>query len=137
MKIRLDKKMYGQAQRLADSKGMTFSRWVVRMMNDDDPSAKYDLPKLTRDNSVSVFFNDGKLPVNPEWVRIVIARAVAKDNKTSWPYRYDRSSLEAVIQLETILGRSCSYENAQAYIDRRIEERKEEIRVSEKGKRNK
>lgn len=122
--------MYTQAQRCADAKGMSFSRWVVRMMQDNDPSIKYDLPKLTRDNSVSVFFNDGKLPVTPKWVRIVIARAVAKENKTVWPYRYDRTSLEAVIQLETFLGRTCSYESAQAYIDRWIEERKEEIRVS-------
>jgi hypothetical protein len=88
--------------------------------------------EVTRDNSVVAAYKYYSTVFSPRTIRACIQLEIEERNKreAQWPYRYDRSSLEAVIQLETFLGRTCGYENAQAYIDRRIEERKEEIRVS-------
>jgi len=137
MKIRLDETMYRKAQRIADSRMIPFARWAsFEALSKYDSTDKPSTPigKVTRANSVSVaihLLNAGNYTINKHRVRECIAMAIEREEKTVWPYRYDRSSLEAVIQLETFLGRTCSYENAQAYIDKRIEERKEEIRVSE------
>ena len=143
MKIRLDRTMYTKAQRIADARKETFTRWsfcVISLYANTAEKPKHELEKLTRSNSVSVAI---LLPTGLEWtatrIRECIALAIEDQNKLDrfWPHRYDRSSLEAVIQLETMLGRSCDYQKAEAYIDRRIEERKEEIRVAEIAKRRK
>lgn len=140
MKIRMDRKMYAQAQRIADSKNETFSRWafsaIARYMSTvDKPQGKYD--ELTRKNSVSVAV---KVPVrenvSPARIRECIALTIEDhDNvESGWPFKYDRSTLDAVIQVELMLNSKCvSYCDAQVIMDKRIAERKAEI-AAEEGK---
>ena len=143
MKIRLDRTMYTRAQRIADAQKKTFSRWafaVVGRYGNTTEKPMHELEKLTRSNSVSAAILTPKgLELTATRIRECIALAIEYQNKLDrfWPHRYDRSSLEAVIQLEALLGRSCDYHKAEAYIDKRIEDRKEEIRVAEKAKRRK
>lgn len=128
--------MYRKCQRIADAKMIPFARWasfetLSRYDSTDKPSTP--VGKVTRSKSVSVaisLLQVGSNTISKHRVRECLAMAIEREEKTVWPYRYDRSSLEAVIQLETFLGRTCSFESAQEYIDRRIEERKEEIRVA-------
>jgi len=143
MKIRLDRTMYTRAQRTADAQKKTFSRWafaIVGRYGNTTEKPMHELEKLTRSNSVSAAILTPKgLELTATRIRECIALALEYQNKLDrfWPHRYDRSSLEAVIQLEALLGRSCDYQKAEAYIDKRIEQRKEEIRVAEKAKRRK
>lgn len=136
MKIRLDRTMYTRAQRIVDAQKKTFSRWafaVVGCYGHTTEKPKLGLEKLTRSNSVSAAILTPKgLELTATRIRECIALAIEYQNKLDhfWPHRYDRSSLEAVIQLEALLGRSCDYQKAEAYIDKRIEDRKEEIRVA-------
>jgi hypothetical protein len=141
MKIRMDKKTYAAAQRIADAKNMTFSHWVFRVIKRyretaDKPTRL--LEPLTRENSVSVAVSvPDDYTVTPKRIRecIAIELDIQNNYDNGWPYRYDRSSIEAVIQLETFLGKSCDYQQAEQYIDRRIAERKSELAAE--GKRTK
>jgi len=143
MKIRLDRKMYAQAQRCADAQYMTFSRWVKRAIihNYENTSKIGEIVfSVNRDDSISAFIllpNMDETCFEANKIRECIAIQIERETPKDWPWRYDRSSLEAVIQLETILGRTCDYHRAQDYIDNRIAQRREEIRVSEMKERKK
>jgi hypothetical protein len=136
MKIRMDRKMYAEAQRMADTEDIPFTTFVGRAVtfyHRSDMSPNEKLNPLTRENSVSVCIP--LLITTPKRIRQCISIAIEKRRavESDWPWRYDRSSLDAVVQLETFLGRSCNYHDAEAYIDRRIAERKAEI-AAEEGK---
>lgn len=138
MKIRIDRKMYSKAQRIADSQNMTFIRWqfatsIAYGRTGDIP--KIPLEKVPRKNSVSVAVSIPKgWTITPKRIAECIALAIEDQNNrdNAWPFRYDRSSLDAVVQLETFLGRSCDYNQAQEYIDKRLAERKAEIAAESK-----
>lgn len=138
MKIRIDRKMYAEAQRIADAMDKTFSNFVacaVFNYHDKPYMPEQELKPLTRSNSVSASVQLLHLfSVKPQRIRECIAIAIEKQRaiESTWPWRYDRSSLDAVVQLETFLGRSCNYHTAQEYIDRRVAERKAEIAAESK-----
>jgi Zn-finger nucleic acid-binding protein len=138
MKIRMDRKTYAAAQRIADAKNMTFLHWAfmaIKRYRDSADKPIRLLEPLTRENSTSVAVSvpDGST-VTPKRIRecIAIELDIQNNYDNVWPYRYDRSSLDAVVQLETFLGKSCDYEQAEQYIDRRLSERKAELAAEAK-----
>lgn len=144
MKIRLDRTMYAKAQRIADAQHVPVSTWVFRAecqyaFTDRQPSQP--LCKLSRANSISVTVKSHEdSRVTAQRIRECIALAIEEQDKKDigWPWRYDRSTLDAAIQVEALLERRViGYKEAQAICDRRVAQRKEELRVAEKAKRKK
>lgn len=144
MKIRLDRSMYARAQRIADASNDRFAVWSGRAVCcycfiKDQP--RQPLAKLTRSNSVSVAVNvHADTRVTAQRVRECIALAIEEQDRrdAGWPWRYDRDILDAAIQIEAFLEkRVIGYKEAQAICDRRVAQRKEELRVAEKAKRKK
>jgi hypothetical protein len=146
MKIRLDRTMYAKAQRIADAHNETFASFASRAVRSYAFPGETKTPricKLTRKNSISAAIHSHPHPyddVTPERIRQCIALAIEEQDKQDigWPWRYDRSTLDAAIQISALLERRViGYEEAQAFCDRRVAQRKEELRVAEKAKRKK
>jgi hypothetical protein len=144
MKIRITTQMYTRAQRIADAKGITFSSWAFNAIC--SYGRKGDKPKtsllvvceqLTRRNSVSVAISvPMTVTVTPARIRECIALCIEdQDNiDRAWPFKYDRATLDAMIQVERMLNsKSVCYADAVVLVDKRIAERKAEI-ASEEGK---
>jgi hypothetical protein len=139
MKIRLDRTMYTRAQRIADAKGDTFAVWSGRQVCcycfDPRFQPKKPLDKLTRSNSVSVAVHvHADTNVTAQRVRECIALGIEEQDRkdADWPYRHDRSTLEALQTVESMLNkRTLSLSEADQIMDKLVAQRKEEIRVSE------
>lgn len=137
MKIRLDRKTYCAAQRIADAEGMTFNRWAtgaIRMWMNND-SRPETMPPVTRTDSVSVAID--MVGLDPLRMRQCITLAVQHENNKPWPWRYDRATLQAMQQVQMFFKKTCSYAQAQDLLDKRIEERKQELCVEKQRNRKK
>jgi len=137
MKIRMDRQTYTAAQRIADAEGLTFNRWAIGairmwMNNDARPDT---MPPVTRTDSVSVAI--GIVGVDPLRMRQCITLAVQHEQAKPWPWRYDRSTLKAVQQVKMYFKESCSFAQAQDFLDKRLAERTAELRVEKKAKHKK
>lgn len=94
MKIRLDRKTYIAAQRIADAEGMTFNRWAmlaIRRWIASDAKPQ-ETPALTRANSVTA-----AVTCDPTFsaiqIRHCITLAVQFENDKPWPWKYDKATL--------------------------------------------
>lgn len=138
MKIRMATSMYARAQRIADAIGDTFAVWSGRQVCcycfDPRYQPKQPLEKLTRTNSVSVAVHvHADTNVTAQRVRECIALGIEEQDRkdADWPYHHDRSTLEALQTVESMLNkRTISYQEADQIMDKLVAQRKEEIRVA-------
>jgi hypothetical protein len=131
--------MYARAQRIADAIGDTLAVWSGRQVCcycfDPRFQPKQPLEKLTRANSVSVAVHvHADTNVTAQRVRECIALGIEEQDRkdADWPYHHDRSTLEALQTVESMLNkRTISLSEADQIMDKLVAQRKEEIRVSE------
>jgi hypothetical protein len=135
MKVRMTKAEKAAGVRKAKSSGMTFSKWVdvmtLRHLKRKVEGEVMEAGKLSRENSVSVYV--GCKGVSPAIVRRAVAEAIAVDDSMlDWGYHWQKDTLDAVIYVQGALGNVMDYKQAQAFMDGRLEERKQELGRSSK-----
>lgn len=133
MKVRINTTVYNEAKRVARDQGFaTFARFAKQAV--DDWMACGEVPlevsgSLTKSESVPISV-DAQCSAGD--VRSAIERAI-RIYRQSWTYRYPRRMLENAIFIEEYLtGNSMTFEEAQVYLDKMIEDRKKRIEKGEK-----
>jgi len=130
MKVRMTKGEYAAGMRAAKGAGMTFAKWAdmmtLRHLKRKVEGEMMEAGKLSRENSVSVYV--GCKGISPQVVRRAVAEAVAVDGSMiDWDYHWRKDTLDAVIYVQAAEGVSMDYKQAQAFMDKRLEERKREL----------
>jgi hypothetical protein len=141
MKIRLHRQTYIAAQRIADAEGQTFSAWATAAIRRwiATEAKPIEQKAITRQESVSVAIGCNLPPDSAPANRLreCIEIAVEYEQAKPWPWRYDRATLQAVQQVKMYFKESCSFSQAQDFLDKRLAERTAELRVENNAKRKK
>jgi hypothetical protein len=130
MKVRMTKAERAAGMMAAKTAGMTFAKWAnmmtLRHLKRKVEGEVMEAGKLSRENSVSVYV--GCKGVSPAIVRRAVAEAIAVDDSLlDWGYHWRKDTLDAVIYVQGALGNVMDYKQAQAFMDGRLEERKQEL----------
>lgn len=134
MKVRINTMVYRDAKRVARDMGFaTFARFAKQAVDDWKACGEVPLEvggSLTKCESVPINVDASGCSAGD--VRSAIERAI-RIYRQSWKYRYPQRMLDNAIFIEEYLtGKRMTFDEAQVYVDKMIEDRKKRIEKGEK-----
>ena len=130
MKVRMMRREYAAGVAAAKAAKMTFARWAAnvtrRYLKQEAEGAVMASGELSRKESVSVYVGCKDVP--GEIVRRAVAAAVVQQEDILWNYRWRKDVLDLVIYVRGFEGEKIGYDEAEKFMDERLEARKRELK---------